>query len=348
MPEPLVRPWTRRRAATIAALVLAPVVTGPLDAQSTVPDDIKRRLIEIGFAPPYASSDSIYLPLLARVPRSGVTVTKDLAYGSDRRHRLDVYRPDGAARAPVFVYVHGGGYRTGDRDINEEIYANVLNYFSRHGMLGINATYRLAPDATWPSGGEDMRQLIDWVRANAAEYGGDPDRIFMMGHSAGATHVATYAFDRRFQPASGHGLAGVVLVSGRYTIKDEPADPTFDGIRLYFGDDPSGYPTRSVVTHVPGSDVAAMLVIAEYDQRNLVETTGELFVALCDRDEGRCPRFLQLKYHNHMSEISHINTQDDLLGSEILEFFKEGAARQTKNAAEALIVEGADRPGGTR
>lgn len=331
----------RRRAVRLALLCVA-CVPATAVSQSTVPEEIRERLIEIGFSSPYAATDSIYLPLLARAPKGGVAITKDLSYGPHPRHLLDVYRPENASRLPVFVYVHGGGYRTGDRDVNEEVYANVLHYFSRHGMLGINVTYRLAPGATWPSGGEDMRDVVAWVRAHAAEYGGDPNRIFMMGHSAGATHVATYAFDRRFHPPGGHGLAGVVLVSGRYTIKDEPGDPSFDGIRLYFGDDPAGYPTRSVVNHVPGSDVAAMLVIAEHDQRNLVETTGELFVALCDRDGGRCPRLLQLKYHNHMSEISHINTSDDQLVREVIEFFQEGAARQRKNTGEAQIVEGAD------
>jgi acetyl esterase/lipase len=301
-------------------------------AQSTVPDDIRDRLIEIGFASPYAASDSIYLPLLARAPKDGVGVTKDLEYGPHARHRLDTYRPDGASAAPILVYVHGGGYRTGERDINAEIYGNVLYYFARHGLVGVNATYRLAPEAAWPSGAEDMRDIIRWVKAHARELGGDPDRIFMMGHSAGATHVATYAFDPRFQPEQGHGLAGIVLVSGRYVIKDDPDDPSLDGIRMYFGSDPVAYPSRSSVTHVPGSDIPALLAIAEYDQRNLVETTGELFVALCDRDDGRCPRLIQLPYHNHMTELAHFNTGDDLFGREILAFVHEGADRQRANA----------------
>jgi acetyl esterase/lipase len=177
-----------------------------------------------------------------------------------------------------------------------------------------------------------MRDVMRWVKAHAAELGGDPDRIFMMGHSAGATHVATYAFDPRFQPEGGHGLAGIVLVSGRYVIKDDPDDPSLDGIRTYFGSDPAVYPSRSSVTHVPGSDIPALLAMAEYDQRNLVETTGELFVALCDRDDGRCPRLIQLQYHNHMTELAHFNTEDDLFGREILAFVHGGADRQRANA----------------
>jgi len=317
------------------SLALTAVLTAlPLSAsaQSTVPDDIRDRLLQIGFASPYAASDSIYLPLLARASKGGVTITKDLEYGPHARNLLDTYRPDGANAAPSLGYIHGGGYRAGDRDINEEIYANVLHYFTRYGLVGVNATYRLAPEASWPSGAEDMREIIRWVKAHATELGGDPDRVFMMGHSAGATHVATYAFDPRFQLAEGHGLAGIVLVSGRYVIKDDPDDPSLDGIRMYFGSDPAAYPSRSSMTHVPGSNTPALLAIAEYDQRNLVETTGELFVALCDRDGGRCPRLIQLPYHNHMTELAHFNTEDDLFGREILEFIHEGADRQRANA----------------
>jgi len=320
------------RSALLAALAVTIGLPASARAQSTVPGDIRARLVEIGFSSPYAASDSIYVPLLARAPKDGVAVTKDLAYGPHPRHRLDTYVPDGASGAPILVYIHGGGYSTGERDINPEIYGNVLFYVARHGLVGVNATYRLAPEASWPSGAEDMREIVRWVKAHAAELGGDPDRIFMMGHSAGATHVATYAFDPRFQPSEGHGLAGIVLVSGRYVIKDDPDDPSLEGIRTYFGSDPAAYPSRSVVTHIPDSDVPVLLAMAEYDQRNLVETTGELFVALCDRDDGRCPRLIQLRYHNHMTEIAHINTSDDLFGREILDFIREGADRQRANA----------------
>ena len=312
----------------IAWVALVSLSSSGVIAQSAVPEDLRQDLLEIGFSNPYARTAELYAPRLARAPKEGISVTKDLSYGDHQRHKLDVYRPEGAESAPVFVYIHGGGYRSGDRDIDEHVYGNVGYYFARQGFVVINATYRLAPEASWPSGAEDMRGVIEWVHSNVGQHGGDPNRIFMMGHSAGATHVATYALDPRFQPADGHGLSGIVLVSGRYTIKWDPDDPSLDGIRLYFGSDPARYPSRSAITHAPGSDVPVMLVVAEFDQRNLVETSGELFTALCDRYDGRCPRFVQLRYHNHMSEITHINTEDDLLGREILDFVRDGAARQ--------------------
>jgi acetyl esterase/lipase len=308
------------------------ILFSPLEAASQVPDDVRKKLLEVGFGPSLEPSLRIYEPLLADAPKGDLIVEKDIRYGEHERNLLDLYRPRGIEDAPVLIYVHGGGYRTGDRDLNPLVYANIPRYFGRNGFLAMSATYRLAPESRWPSGADDMRSLVDWVRKNARAHGGDPQRIFLMGHSAGATHVATYAFDTRFQPPEGHGLAGIILVSGRYRIRSDPDDPSLDSIREYFGSDPAHYESRSSITHVPGSEVPALLVVAEYDQRNLVETTGELFVALCRRDDGRCPRFLQLRHHNHLSEVIHINTGDELLGREILDFVREGAGRQRGNA----------------
>jgi acetyl esterase/lipase len=313
-------------------LLAGSLVSWGVVADAQVPADVREKLRAIGFAPSLEPSMAIYEPLLARAPKGNLAIEKDLHYGPYERNLVDVYRPRGVENAPVLVYVHGGGYRTGDRDLNEQVYANIPTYFGRNGILSMNATYRLAPEAEWPSGAVDMSALVSWVRKEAPSRGGDPHRIFLMGHSAGATHVATYAFDDRFQPPEGHGLAGIILASGRYRLKWDPDDPSLDSIREYFGRDPSQYESRSAVSHVPGSDVPALLVVAEMDQRNLVETTGELFAALCRRDDGRCPRFLQLRDHNHLSEMLHINTEDDLLGREILDFIQEGAARQRENA----------------
>ncbi len=313
-------------------LIACGIVCAPLTAKAQVPEDVRRKLLEIGFGSSLEPSMAIYEPLLEAAPKGDLVIEKNVRYGEHERNLLDIYRPRGIERAPVLVYVHGGGYRSGDRDLNPLVYANIPTYFARHGLLAMSATYRLAPQASWPSGAEDMGALVAWVRQNAAGLGGDPERVFLVGHSAGATHVATYAFDARFQPPEGHGLAGIVLVSGRYRLRWDPDDPSLDSIREYFGSEPAQYESRSAITHVPGSEVPALLVVAEYDQRNLVETTGELFVALCRRDDGRCPRFLQLRHHNHLSEVIHINTGDELLGREILDFVEGGAARQRAQA----------------
>ena len=88
-----------------------------------------------------------YRPLLAGAPKADVSVTRDIAYGSDARQVLDVYRHRDASSAPILIFVHGGAFVRGDKDIDGEVYANVLYYFARHGFIGLNMEYRRASNA---------------------------------------------------------------------------------------------------------------------------------------------------------------------------------------------------------
>jgi hypothetical protein len=98
-----------------------------------------------------------YGPALKAAPKAGITVTRDIAYGSHRRQILDLFVPVDAAGAPVVVFVHGGAYVRGDKRVSSEVYDNVLYWFAREGFIGVNIEYRLAPEVTWPGGAEDLR-----------------------------------------------------------------------------------------------------------------------------------------------------------------------------------------------
>ena len=124
----------------------------------------------------------------------------------------------------------------------------MLIWFARHGVLGINANYRLAPAAQWPAGAEDVGRLVAWARRHGAQHGGDPNRIYLIGHSAGANHAAAYTFDKSLQPADGPGIAGAVLISGRYRVEANPADPNLESMRAYFGNDHRDLP-RAITDH---------------------------------------------------------------------------------------------------
>jgi acetyl esterase/lipase len=265
-----------------------------------------------------------YLPILAQSPKSGVSVVSDVSYGPDARHKLDIYRREGLTGAPVVAFLHGGAYTRGERNINAEAYSNVSIYFARHGMLAVNATYRLAPAAQWPSAAEDVGALVKWLRSNAAAHGGDPRRIYLVGHSAGATHIATYAYIRSLQPPDGPGIAGMVLMSGRYRVEPKRDDPRLQGVQAYFGTDPTLYPQRSALNYVKDAPaIPTFIVICEYENPGL-DTQGALLLsALCERD-GTCPRFTRLEHHNHSSEVYQFNTADEALGREILEFVRRG------------------------
>lgn len=312
----------------LAILLLA---AAPAFAQvSSMPAQVQQRLAEVG---PGWGKDiggniektlEVYTPLLAVAPKQGVTVERNLAYGPDARHRADVFRAAGLKNAPVVVFLHGGAYVRGDRDINAEVYGNVPMYFARQGMLGVNATYRLAPAAQWPAAAQDVASLVAWLKSNAARYGGDPNRIYLIGHSAGATHVATYAYLKELQPAQGPGLAGIVLISGRYHFDPHPSDPNLKNFQAYFGTDRAQYPARSPISHVKEAPrLPTFIVIAEYDNPDLDTQGAMLLAALCERDRA-CPRFTRMEKHNHLSEVYQFNTADDALGREVMEFIGRG------------------------
>ena len=306
-------------------------VAAPALAQvSNMPAQVQQRLAEVG---PGWGKDiggniektlEVYTPLLAVAPKQGISVQRDLAYGPDARHRADIFRADGLKNAPVVVFLHGGAYVRGDRDVNPEVYGNVPMYFARQGMLGVNATYRLAPAAQWPAAAQDVASLVAWLKSNAAKYGGDPNRIYLIGHSAGATHVATYIYLKELQPAGGPGVAGVVLMSGRYHFDPHPSDPNLKNFQAYFGTDRAQYPARSPITHVKGAmRLPTFIVVSEYDNPDLDTQGALLLAALCERDRA-CPRFTRMEKHNHLSMVYQFNTADDALGREVLEFIRRG------------------------
>jgi acetyl esterase len=320
-------PLTLKASLLLGLLILG----GQAGAQvSALPPDIQQMLATVGpiwgtaLGKNVEITTSAFQPLLRAAPKDGVTVSKDVPYGEDPKQSLDVYRPNGRTGAPLVIFIHGGAYVRGDKNAYGEMYGNIGTWFARQGMLGVNATYRLAPGAKWPAAVNDVRAMVAWAKQNAANYGGDPGRIYLVGHSAGSTHIASYIFDKSLQPAEGPGVAGAVLISGRYRLEFDPADPNGKNMQAYFGEDASQYATRSPVTHIrDGIKVPVFLVIAEYDNPRLDVVGAELLAALCQRD-GACPRFMRLEKHNHLSEVASFNTADEQLGREILEFMQRG------------------------
>lgn len=293
---------------------------------SGIPETIAAEIREMGnvFNPDViARTFALYNPLIAKAPRDGISVTRDIAYGPDERHLLDIHVPEKKPDAPmpVVVYIHGGGFVRGfkntDLDNLEGAYGNIADYFARHGMIGVNATYRLAPMHPWPAGAEDVGSMVAWLRDNVAGYGGDPDQIFLFGQSAGAVHAATYVFYPELHTVADSGVAGAALFSGVYNVERMPSGAS----KPYYGDDPSLYAARSPANQVGNSQVPLFIVIAEYDPA-MMELQGiELLQRVAERD-GHSPRFTRLKGHNHLSEALHLNTGEETIGPELLDFVR--------------------------
>jgi acetyl esterase/lipase len=271
-----------------------------------------------------AATAALVAPLHARIANPGVKLTRDLRYGPADRNRLDVFEAEGRSGgpAPVLVFVHGGGFVMGDKTSpNSPFYDNVGYWAVRNGMVGVNMTYRLAPQSQWPAGSEDLALAVKWVRENIAAHGGDINRVYVMGQSAGAVHVAGYVA-REFgntggrAPAQGWKPAGALLISGLYDTDTMNRDERF---RAYFGNDDAKLENASFIGALAGSNVPLFVVLAEHDPQDFIRQ----FVVLLEthvRRQVRLPRFVQLMGHNHFTTVWRLNTDADTLGPELVRF----------------------------
>jgi len=258
--------------------------------------------------------------VLVWAPKQDVSVQRNISYGSHERQNFDLFVPKvHASSRPALIFVHGGAFTHGNRNRTPEIYSNVLYYFARHGILGINAGYRLAGDAVYPGAAMDVASVVAWTRANAETLGINPNRIFLMGHSAGGAHVGSYAFDSRIHPAEGPGLAGLLIVSGRVRADNRAGNPNAQRVETYYGSDSSIYENVSPVSHVTRDSVRTFIAFAEYENPFIDVYCLELAYRLAAA-KGVSPQVLQMKGHNHTSIIAHMNTAEDKLGRACLDF----------------------------
>jgi acetyl esterase len=258
-------------------------------------------------------TNALMKPLAPARPPASVTVSHDIAYGDDPLQKIDLYQPPHARGLPIAVFVHGGGFVRGDKSE----YANVPTYLSQHGILAVNANYRLAPQIVWPAGSEDVGAIVAFLKKNGARYGGDPERIVLIGHSAGANLVAGYVLDPSLHPKDGPGIAASVLVS----LPASRAETIGQRDRVYYSNDPAAFAERAPATHIDESRVPLMLVTAEFDPVALAPDSYELASELCSRDE-KCAPFVYVKGHNHISEIGSIGSKDDQLGGALIDFIR--------------------------
>jgi acetyl esterase len=301
-----------------------------------IPADLRALMAEIG--PKWASDTKGHVRLMVEEfskvlqssPNDGIRV-ETVSYGPHERQAFEVFHPAHARSAakPALIFVHGGAFTEGSRHRSTEIYANVLYYFARHGILGVNAGYRLAPDARYPEATRDIAAVVQWVRDNAPSLNVDLDRIFLMGHSAGGAHAGSYAYDRRHQPAEGHGLAGVLIISGRVRADARPDNPNAKRVAEYYGSDVSIHDDVSPVSHVDERSPPTFVACSEFENPLIDVYCFELAYRLAAA-RGYAPPFVWLKGHNHTSIIAHFNTAEDVLGRACLDFIHE--PRQKPNS----------------
>jgi acetyl esterase/lipase len=266
--------------------------------------------------PAVPGSQAVYAGEHETEPYAGIEVIRDARYGAHERHRLDVFSAaGGAAKRPIFVFVHGGGFVMGDKHMPGSPYLdNIALWAARHGFIGINITYRLAPEFKFPSGAEDLAAAVRWARQNAASFGGDADRIFVMGTSAGAVHVADFIAHDRFA-GDRAGVKGAIFLSGVYDLTLASAPPN----EAYYGDDPSKAAEMSSLPGLLESPIPLQFVVTEFDPQMFEDQALKVLEAWTKR-RGQWPDFIRLMGHNHLTSTFHLNTKDDYLGAQMLAF----------------------------
>lgn len=300
-----------------AAVVIAAVSPGYAQEQP----DLAAKLQSLGRVTEPRATAALYAPSLATQSYAGVRVTRDLGYGSDNGQRLDLFAPEPmpAAPLPVLVFIHGGGFVAGDKHAaGSPFYDNVMLWAVRHGMVGVNVNPRLAPLHQWPSGAEDIGLAVQWVRKGIAANGGDPRRIFILGHSSGAALAASYIAQPSLHGPDGVGLAGAILMSGN--IFDPATADASPSLTAYYGDDPSRYAERSAMPGLARTPVPLMVTLTEFDPLPFTKQILALRDTLCGREH--CPTFNQFAGHNHFSQVYSINSSDESVDAAILAFIR--------------------------
>lgn len=257
-------------------------------------------------------TQSLFAPLVMLPPEEAVV--RDIAYGSDERHKLDIFRTEGAEPAPVLLFVHGGGFVMGDKGgPGAPFYNNVGHWAAENGLVGVTMTYRLAPKSGWPAGREDLADAVNWIADNISDHGGDARRIFVMGQSAGATHVADFVSE----PGSAKGkVAGALMISGIYDI--EAADRS-DMHDAYFGKDYSLYGERSTISKLAATDVPCLYGISELDPPMFQQQASALVAARVAAKQ-HWPEMHWLAGHNHLSSVTQMGSDHDTLGPLVADF----------------------------
>ena len=261
-----------------------------------------------------ATTWSLLKPFHDKVGYQAPRIDRDLRYGAHERHRLDVHTSGEEKGAPVLVFVHGGGFIGGDKVVpGTPQYDHIGAWAVRNGWVGVTITYRLAPEHTWPAGGQDVAAAVQWVRDNIAAYGGDPARIVVAGHSAGTVHVASFIAGQG--AGSLDGVSGACLLSGFYQIPDGAERGPLEA--AYFGDRPS-----AEVSTLPGllaSQVPLVFAVAERDpwfsQGQIATLTAAWYAA-----KGEVPHVIYSAGHNHVSQIGSVGVDDLAMGAQLVRF----------------------------
>jgi acetyl esterase/lipase len=237
----------------------------------------------------------------------------DISSYENERCKLDVYLPANQESFATMVWFHGGGLQNGDKAISE-----MAPRFTKEGIAVVSVNYRLSPKGTFPDYIDDAAASVAWTLKHIAEYGGDPAKVFVSGHSAGGYLAAMVGVDPRYLQKAGvspNQVAGYLPVSGQMithsTVREE----------------------RGIGTNTPIIDLAAPLFYVGNKAKPFLNIAGDsdlagraeenlLFVAFmkdAGNEETQCVVF---KERDHVTLVTRMNESGDPVSTTMIEFIK--------------------------
>ncbi|KAJ9157264.1 Alpha/beta-hydrolase [Pleurostoma richardsiae] len=288
---------------------------------------------------------------LYKEPSSDVTVLRDERYGPAERNRLDVFFSRKGIKdpsKPVLVFVHGGGFFSGDKAWSEKCWANIGNYFAEHGMVVVLVNHQLVPHVQYPGGADDIQLVREWIFSNIAaeKFGrGSLDKVVLFGHSSGGAHIMSNlcaagdpsrpAKDPLFPP-----VAGVILLDAPFWFdREKPLRQRI--IRQYYGSDaeavwgplcPLGL-FQALPEDSPVLDSAKLPIYVgsvKWEVKETADANVAFFNAYRARSKpvGTLPVFHVLDKHNHLSNVLSIGTEDEAQARMLLNFISSCTAKK--------------------
>jgi triacylglycerol lipase len=281
--------------------------------------EMRAKLAALGtdLTPTLLQTTTRMLSAIAAPRDEGVSITRDHQYGPDARNRLDIHRKGNPRNAPVLVYVHGGGFIMGDKTSpGSPFYDNIGQWAAQQGFIGVTMTYRLAPAHHWPCGPQDMALAVRWLREHGSDHGGDPKKIFLLGQSAGAAHVAAYTAHTQFHGEGGPGIAGALMTSGIYDPTTQPPSPFS---LAYYGELPATLIEARCTAGLLAAQVPMLISVSEFDPKDFQDQAAQL-AAAWHAAKDVYPPMEYMAGHNHLSPAQCIGSSEDDLGPRIAQF----------------------------
>ncbi len=255
-------------------------------------------------------------------PKYEVKEVKDISYyngkeADPKKHKLDLYLPKERKDFPVLFFVHGGGWKSGDRNYFG-VYSAIGKFFARHGIGTVVISYRLSPAVQHPEHIKDVARAFAWTCKNIATYGGNAEEIFISGHSAGGHLVALLACDESYLKAEGltcKNIRAVIPLSGVYILPPGTMPSVFTR-------DAEVHRKAGPIEHVKAGLPPFFILYADKDFAGCGRVPSEAF---CKTLVGKKveAKTLEIKNSNHLSIIRSASVEGDAVTRAMLAFIEE-------------------------